>query len=160
MISRNGIGSILVLSFLLHSLWGQRNGSEIQMTPTNDEKVVLCVDDETVGLAVRKQVLEARGYRVFTAENGLDALEIFSSKPVDLVILDYKMPGMNGDVVAERMRRLKPSVPILMLSAYVDLPRETLALANMYLTKGEGPLTMLKAVAELLAQIPKAVPGP
>lgn len=115
------------------------------------------MDDETVGLVVRKQVLEARGYRVFTAENGPDALGIFSSEHVDLVILDYKMPGMNGDVVAERMKRLKASVPILMLSAYVDLPRETLALVDMYLTKGEGPLIMLKAVAELLTQKPKAV---
>jgi CheY-like chemotaxis protein len=131
------------------------------MATTNDHKVVLCVDDETVGLEMRSEVLEARGYRVFTAENGRDALEIFSSKPIDLVILDYKMPGMNGDVVAERMKRLKPAVPILMLSAYVDLPRETLALVDTYLTKGEGPLVMLKAVAELLTrtQSSEAVPG-
>lgn len=124
--------------------------------------VVLCVDDEPVGLLVRKQVLEARGYRVFTAENGPDALEIFSSEPVDLVVLDYKMPEMNGDAVAERMKRLKPSVPILMLSAYVDLPRETLALVDMYLTKGDGPAVMLKAVAELLTrtQISEATPAP
>jgi CheY-like chemotaxis protein len=129
---------------------------------TNDGKIVLCVDDETVGLAMRKQVLEARGYRVFAAESGPDALETFSSEPVDLVILDYKMPGMNGDVVAERMKGLKPSVPILMLSAYVDLPRETLALVDMYLTKGEGPLILLKAVGELLSrmQASKTVPGP
>lgn len=126
------------------------------MARANDSKVVLCVDDETVGLAVRKQVLEARGYRVFTAENGPDALKIFSSELLDLVVLDYKMPGMNGDVVAERMKRLKPSVPILMLSAYVDLPRETLALVDMYLTKGEGPLRMLETIAELLAQTAKS----
>ena len=128
------------------------------MATANDRKVVLCVDDETVGLEMRRQVLEARGYRVFTADNGPDALQIFSCEPIDLVILDYKMPGMNGDVVAERMKRLKPAVPILLLSAYVELPRETLALADMYLTKGEGPLVLLKAVAELLtrAQISEA----
>jgi CheY-like chemotaxis protein len=154
------IGSNLVLSLLLHPLRDLRNGAEIQMARMNDGKVVLCVDDEAVGLAVRKQVLEARGYRVLTAENGPDALEIFSAEPVHLVILDYKMPGMNGNVVAERMKQLKPSVPILMLSAYVDLPRETLALVDMSLTKGEGPLIMLKAVADLLTQMPKAVPGP
>lgn len=154
------IESTLVLSFLPHSLSGLRNRAEIQMLRANDGKVVLCVDDETVGLVVRKQVLEAGGYRVFTAENGADALERFSSEAVDLVILDYKMPGMNGDVVAERMKRLKPSVPILMLSAYVDLPRETLTLVDMYLTKGEGPLIMLKAVAELLTQMSKVVPRP
>ena len=78
-------------------------------------------------------------------------MAIFSSHAIDFVILDYMMRGMNGDVVAERMKRLKPAVPILLLSAYVDLPRETLASVDMYLTKGEGPPVMLKAVAELLA---------
>jgi CheY-like chemotaxis protein len=121
------------------------------------------VDDETTGLSVRKMILESQGYRVVTAENGPDGLAIFSAEPIDLVVLDYKMPGMNGDVVAERMKHLKPSIPILMLSAYVDLPNETLALVDRSLTKGEGgPLMMLKAVAELLArtQMAKAISGP
>jgi CheY-like chemotaxis protein len=123
--------------------------------------VILCVDDETTGLAIRKMTFESQGYHVLTADNGAEALAIFSSQAIDLVVLDYKMPGMDGDVVAERMKRLKPDVPILLLSAYVDLPRETLALMDMYLTKTEGPLAMLKAVAELLArtQMAKAVPG-
>ena len=124
---------------------------------------ILCVDDETTGLSVRKTILESQGYRVVTAENGLDGLAIFSTESVDLVVLDYKMPGMNGDIVAERMKQLKPSIPILMLSAYVDLPGETLALVDRYLTKGEGgPLMMLKAIAELLTmtQMAKAISGP
>src|SRR5947207_9414575 len=115
-------------------------------------KIVLCVDDEAIGLSVRKMTLESDGYRVLTAENGPDGLAIFGAEPIELVVLDYKMPGMNGNVVAERMKRLKPSVPILLLSAYVDLPHETLALVDRYLTKGEGPLPMLQAVAELLRE--------
>lgn len=127
-----------------------------------DGPVILCVDDETTGLAIRKMTLESQGYRVETAENGAEGLAIFSSQAIDLVVLDYKMPGMDGDVVAERMKRLKPDVPILLLSAYVDLPRETLALMDMYLTKTDGPLIMLKAVAELLTRtrVAKPVPGP
>jgi CheY-like chemotaxis protein len=124
--------------------------------------LILCVDDETTGLSVRKMILESQGYRVVTAENGPDGLAIFSAEPIDLVILDYKMPGMNGDVVAERMKRLKPFIPILMLSAYVDLPKETLALVDRYLTKGDGPRIMLTAVAELLArkQMANEISGP
>lgn len=122
------------------------------MKSTVNGRVILCVDDETTGLEIRKLTLESQGYRVLITDSGAQGLTIFSSEAIDLVILDYKMPGMNGDVVAERMKRLKPSVPILMLSAYVDLPRETLALVDVYLTKGEGPIAMLKAVAELLGR--------
>lgn len=121
------------------------------MKSTIDEPVILCVDDETTGLMIRKMILESQGYRVMTAENGVEGLAIFSSSAIDFVILDYMMPGMNGDVVAERMKSLKPAVPILLLSAYVELPRETLATVDKYLTKGDGPPEMLRAVAELLA---------
>lgn len=120
------------------------------MSGDSGGKVVLCVDDEALGLSVRKLVLESQGYRVFTAENGPDGLKIFSGEELNLVVLDYKMPGMSGDAIARAMRRLKPSVPILLLSAYVDLPRETLALVDRYITKGEGPLVLLHAVADLL----------
>ena len=113
--------------------------------------VVLCVDDEGVGLSIRKIILESRGYQVFTAENGPDALELFSSHEVDVVILDYKMPGMDGGIVAQRMRAINPAVPILMLSAYVDLPQETLARVDRFLTKGEPPPVLLDAVAQLLS---------
>jgi len=105
--------------------------------------------------------LESQGYRVLTAENGPAALALFSAEKIDLVILDFMMPGMNGDVVAERMKQLKPRVPILLLSAYVDLPQATLKLVDAFLTKGEGPLTMLTAVADLLKQAKaKAISGP
>ncbi len=120
------------------------------METINNSKVILCVDDEAVGLWVRKMLLESRGYRVLTAESGADALVLFSSEILDLVILDYSMPGMNGDVVAERMKELRPDLPILMLSAYVDLPSETLALVDKSITKGEPPPVLLDAISQLL----------
>ncbi len=121
------------------------------MGKVNSAGVVLCVDDEAVGLSVRKAVLESQGYRVFTSENGPDALALFSAEPIDLVVLDYMMPGMKGDVVAEKMKQLKHSVPIVMLSAYLDLPAETLTLVDKYMTKGESPTALLEAIAELLS---------
>jgi len=113
-------------------------------------KVILCVDDEAKGLSVRKILLESQGYRVFSAENGQDALVLFTSEDLDLVILDYAMPGMNGDVVAKKMKELKSDLPIIMLSAYVDLPKETLALVDKSLTKGEVPKVLLDAIRQLL----------
>jgi CheY-like chemotaxis protein len=120
------------------------------MGTPSDGVVVLCVDDEVIGLSIRKLILESKGYSVLTAENGPDALQLFASHPVHIVILDYKMPGMDGGVVAQRMRALNPLVPILLLSAYVDLPHETLALVDKYLTKGEPPPILLDAIARML----------
>ena len=56
--------------------------------------LVLCVDDETIGLQVRKLLLERAGYRVLTAPDGYAGLALFSSEPVEVVVLDYSMPGM------------------------------------------------------------------
>ena len=66
--------------------------------------LILCVDDEFNGLEGRKMLLEDAGYKVLVATTGADALQLFASHPVDLVLLDYHMPGMNGDVVAEHMK--------------------------------------------------------
>jgi CheY-like chemotaxis protein len=113
-------------------------------------KTLLCVDDEATGLSLRKMILESQGYRVFTAENGRDALVLFVRESIDLVILDYAMPGMHGGMVAQKMKAINPSVPILMLSAYVDLPVETLALVDKSVTKGESPVVLFSAIADLL----------
>jgi CheY-like chemotaxis protein len=67
------------------------------------------------------------------------------------VVLDYSMPGMHGGVVAETMKGLRSTVPILLLSAFVDLPSETLALVDKYVTKGESPPFLLGAIAQLLS---------
>src|SRR6266700_6970769 len=112
--------------------------------------VILCVDDEAIGLSARKMLLETQAYRVLTAENGADALVLFSTEDVEAVILDYSMPGMNGDIVAERMKELRPGLPIIMLSAYVDLPSATLALVDKSITKGEPPPVLLEAIVHVL----------
>ena len=113
--------------------------------------LVLCVDDEEVGLQVRKILLERAGYRVLTGPEGYSGLELFMNQPVDVVILDYSMPGMHGGEVALKMRQTKPEVPILLLSAYVGLPEEVSSLVDVYMTKGEGAPALLNALGSLLA---------
>lgn len=112
--------------------------------------LVLCVDDEQVALQVRRLVLERAGYRVLTAENGEEGLEVFRKEPVDAVILDYSMPGMHGGEVATQMRSTKPGIPILLLSAYTGLPVDVTALVDLYMTKGEGAPALLDKLRRLL----------
>jgi CheY-like chemotaxis protein len=115
-----------------------------------ESHLVLCVDDELVGLRVRKILLERAGYRVLTALDGAAGLDLFAAEPVEAVILDYSMPGMHGGEVAARMRQVKPRVPILLLSAYIGLPVEVTSLVDLYMTKGEGAPILLKKLGSLL----------
>lgn len=112
--------------------------------------LILCVDDELVGLRVRKLLLERAGYRVLTAVDGTTGLEIFKAEPVEAVVLDYAMPGMHGGEVASLMRQVKPDIPILLLSAYIGLPAEVTSVVNLYMTKGEGAPVLLKKLSSLL----------
>jgi CheY-like chemotaxis protein len=117
----------------------------------NKTHLILCVDDEVVGLRVRKILLERAGYQVLTAEDGHSGIEIFAAQPIDAVVLDYAMPGMHGGEVARKMRQTKPKVPILLLSAYVGLPEEVSGLVDIYMTKGEGAPALLDKLGNLLS---------
>ena len=118
---------------------------------TKKTHLVLCVDDEQVGLRVRKILLERAGYRVLTAPDGYSGLELFAAQPVEAVVLDYAMPGMHGGEVARQMRQTKPQVPILLLSAYVGLPDDVSCLVDVYMTKGEGAPALLQKLGNLFS---------
>jgi CheY-like chemotaxis protein len=118
-----------------------------------NSNLVLCVDDEKVGLQVRKLLLERAGYRVLTASDGPSGLAVFAEQPVEAVVLDYSMPGMDGGQVAMKMRQAKPSIPILLLSAYVDLSVEVTSTVDLYMTKGEGAPVLLEKLGSLLQPV-------
>ncbi len=111
---------------------------------------ILCIDDEALGLQIRRAVLERAGYQVLTAIDGPGGLALFRREPVDGVVLDYYMPEMDGGAVAETMRRERPEIPIMLLSAYINLPAEVVQLVDMTLLKGEGPLELLEKLRLML----------
>jgi CheY-like chemotaxis protein len=113
--------------------------------------MILCIDDEPVGLQVRKIMLQRHGYEVLTAPSGPEGLKLFAANPVNAVVLDYSMPGMNGGQIAAEMKRLKPSVKILLLSAYVDLPEEVLDSVDKRAVKGLSPTLFLEELQQLLS---------
>lgn len=126
------------------------------VSSASNSPLVLCVDDELVGLQVRRILLERAGYRVVTASSGPEGLEVFRAQPVEAVVLDYSMPGMHGAEVAAHMKQVKPEVPILLLSAHLGLSDETIAHVNLYMTKGEGAPVLLKKLESMLSVAPSA----
>ena len=116
---------------------------------------ILCIDDHWNGLIRRKMFLEQNGYQVLEATNGPEGLEIFASKPVDAVILDYQIPGMSGDVVAAKMKSISPQVPILLLSAYGPLPKAKLKKVDAFLSKMQPPMILLSTLQQMLDGAPK-----
>lgn len=113
--------------------------------------VVLCVDDEVEGLIGREALLKQKGCQVLISTNPHEALKLFASCHIDAVVLDYQMPEMRGDMVASRMKQLKPDIPIMLLSAHDSFPEEVLDHVDKFFSKREPPRKFVAAVQVLLA---------
>ena len=114
-------------------------------------RVILCVDDEPTALAVRSRVLSRAGYVVLTASDGAAALELFKCIRADLIIMDHGLPGLSGTQVAAEMKRLKPAVPIVLLSGLLEAPLGN-EHADLVITKGMPAAEFLRAVGKLIPQ--------
>jgi CheY-like chemotaxis protein len=109
---------------------------------------VLCVDDEQTAL---QSVLESEGYRVLVAKTGSEGIKIFNSEAVNAVVLDYWMTDMSGLQVARQIRQLNRSIPIIILSAYIELLDESVGLVDLWIRKGEKtPKYLLSRLSQLL----------
>ena len=111
---------------------------------------ILCIDDDELGLRVRRLTLEAEGFEVATAANGATGLDLLSQSRFDVVLLDHSMPGMSGGEVAEQIRRRHAGTAIVFLSAYVTLPEEDLKLVDAYVTKGDATEALLDLLRDLV----------
>ena len=113
---------------------------------------ILCVDDEENQLVLRKLLLENAGYRVLTADSFRSALAMVRLYAIDLAVVDYWMTGGNGVQLASELKRHKEGLPIVILSAYSELPGETIGIADAWITKGGASQTLLAKIEELLAR--------
>ncbi len=88
----------------------------------NNNKNILLVDNDPTILSVLKARLVSAGLKVFTAGNGLQALEILNAHQVDVLVSDVKMPGMNGMELLAEVRSIKPRLPVIFMTAYGTIP--------------------------------------
>ncbi len=99
---------------------------------------LLIVDDEERFLSTYKKLLERRGINTTTSTNGLEALDILKGAPIDVVLLDVKMPGIDGLEVLRKMKQDHPDVEVILLTGHVSVQSEVEGLklgANGYLMK-------------------------
>jgi CheY-like chemotaxis protein len=111
---------------------------------------ILCIEDHWKGLIARKMMLEKNGYEVLEASGVDEGLKLFLSRNVDAVLLDYQMPGMNSDAIAQKMKRINSHVPIMLLSAYGPLPKKKLRSVDSFLTKSQPENVLLSTLQGLL----------
>ena len=119
----------------------------VQLKP--QRQTVLCIDDNQDVLECVEIFLESFGYTVLTAASGGKGLELASVRSFDFVIVDYFMPEMDGQEVAIEMRKLRPQVPIIMLSGAVDVPKRVFESVDAFIAKDRLASQLLPAMAKL-----------
>jgi DNA-binding NtrC family response regulator len=113
---------------------------------------ILLVDDEERFLVTTRKVLDKKGYEVLTAASGAGAISMLGEKTVDVVILDVKMPGMDGIATLKEIKRRHPLVEVIMLTGHGTLESAVAGLkcgATDYLTKPSD-------IGELLVKVEEA----
>ncbi len=96
---------------------------------TEQKKILVVDDEESIHLLYREE-LEEEGYEVHSAMNGEEALKLFDDIKPDLVILDINMPGMDGIEVLRQIKEKKPSVPVILSSAYPEYKQDLASWAS------------------------------
>jgi DNA-binding response OmpR family regulator len=117
------------------------------------ERIILWVDDEIDQLKAYIIFLQERGFKVETAANGDDALEIVKTKPLDLVLLDEVMPGRDGLSTLVAIKDLNPNLPVIMVTKSEEEKLMDQAIGSKiddYLTKPVNPSQILSAVKRIL----------
>ncbi len=112
---------------------------------------VLLVDDEAMYVESLAKVLRRRGLDPQTAHDGPDALDRLRESEFDVIVLDLRMPGMDGIATLDEIRRRDPVTPVLLLSGHADVGRASSALkrgAVDFLTKPCPVETLAGAIAD------------
>jgi CheY-like chemotaxis protein len=113
---------------------------------------VLCVDDNEVGVLVNATILRNEGYEVLACSDPLQAAAIAKSEKLDMAILDYQMPVMNGAELAAFCKTANPDMKVILYSGWLGIPTGELALADLFVQKTDGIQALLDGMQALLAQ--------
>jgi CheY-like chemotaxis protein len=120
-------------------------------TDPTSKRIVLCIDDDEAILRYEKALLERSGYAVLTAASAQQGLRLATMCKCDAVLVDYEMPGMNGDEVALAIKRLRPELLVILLSGS-DVPSRALDSVDAFVPKLEASRQLLPVVADFCSR--------
>ena len=110
---------------------------------------ILCIDDDPRVLDLYKALLGAQGYTVLTAPDV--GLAITRKHSISVVVLDFRMPGLDGNQVARVLMQEHPKLPVVICSGFPDdIPESLKWFADVALEKGDGPDTLLSTIGKLI----------
>lgn len=154
-ISEPGLGTTFNIYFPVIESEVKSDSESIEIMPTSGSETILLVDDEQLVRDFGKDVLSQSGYKVITAANGGDALDIYRERRIEisLVILDLAMPMMGGKECLAKLIEIDPEVKVIISSGYsAEAARSELALggAKGFVGKPYNLNEMLQTVREVL----------
>jgi len=114
-------------------------------------KRILLVEDDAGARDSIKLLLRIDRHEVVEANGGAEAIELLKSQHFDLAIVDYFMPGMHGSQVALRFREIAPSMPILMVIAYLEKLRDSDKPVDAVIGKPFAIEDLRRAITKLLS---------
>jgi DNA-binding NtrC family response regulator len=123
------------------------------------DSTVLCIDDRPQVLDLRKATLESHGYRVKIASSGYTAMKILEERSAVAVLLEYKQEGMDGEALACLIKQRFPNLPIILLSAYSEMPERILWLVDEYVMKSELPERLVPIIERAHRLAPRSDEG-
>ena len=109
---------------------------------------LLCIDDRPQVLELRKATLEPHGYCVNIASSGTTTMRMLEETAVAAVLLEYKHEGMDAEAIACQIKQRFPNLPIILLSAYYEMPQRILWLVDEYVMKSELPERLLPIIEQ------------
>jgi len=124
---------------------------------------ILLVDDNSLGLAARRSVLEELGHKVQTSGTPAEALDLCGKQRFDVVVTDYKMPKMDGVEFIARLRKLHPTSAVILISGFTDTLGLTEANtgADVVLQKSNHEVThLVRSVNRLLRRLQRPTKKP
>jgi putative nucleotidyltransferase with HDIG domain len=112
--------------------------AELTTTDEPSQRTVLIVDDDALVRETLQFVLEDNGYTVYATASGAEALHMLRQQPIDLVLTDIFMPGMNGFELLHQIRECAPDIPVILITGYgsIEMARDALKQgASDFITK-------------------------